>query len=380
MRILLSTFGSAGDVFPMIGLGLELQKRGHHVTLATNAHFQSAMETLDFQALGSEEDYRKTIESPVLWHPQRSFAWIFQNLQPLLKALYELQAQYDAGVTTCFGFGALLAQEKLGIPVVTVHLQPSVMWSDVSPPRLAGLAGPRWLQSALYNLGERFVIDKTVLPFLNPWRASLDLPPVKRITRWWHSPRGVVCLFPEWFCPPAPDWPKPLTQCEFPLWNAPGPRATAEGRIVFTPGTANVHARPFFEAADAACLLLGARALFLTPDKAQVPPGSDWLPYAPLHEILPTARAFVHHGGIGSVSQGLAAGVPQLLMPLAHDQFDNAERVKALRAGDSLAVKHFTGLNVAKALRNLKPFSRNAMASGLPAAAQAIEGYISPKR
>lgn len=370
-------------MFPFVGLGLALQARGHQVTLATNGHFRSLVASfLPFVELGSAQGYRETAEHPDLWHPQRSFGWVFRNLQPVLRLQYDLQTEYDAGVTSCFGFGALLAQEKLGIPVVTVHLQPSVLWSDVAPPLVAGLVGPRWLRSLLYGLGERFVVDRTVLPFLNPWRASLGLAPVARVTRWWHSPRGVVCLFPSWFCPPAPDWPSPLTMTGFPLWNAPGPPVSFEGGIVFTPGTANMHGQAFFEAAAQACTLLGQPGLFLTPYGAGAPPGFPVVPYTPLSDLLPRASAFVHHGGIGSVSQGLLAGVPQLIMPLAHDQFDNAARVRSLGAGTWLAPRSFTGLRVARELRGLLSAGRRMFAceSGLPAAAAAIEGYMSPKR
>lgn len=350
------------------------------MTLATNGHFRALVEGqgVPFVELGAAAGYEETARHPDLWHPQRSFGWVFRNLKPCFAPQYELQAGFEAGVTSCFGWGALLASEKLGIPVASVHLQPSVLWSDVAPPVLAGLVGPRWLRSWLYALGERFVIDRTVLPFLNPWRASLGLPPVSRVTRWWHSPHGVVGLFPSWFCPPAPDWPSPLTLTNFPLWNAPGPSVSCEGAVVFTPGTANMHAGAFFEAASRACTLLGVSPLFLT---AHPPPGVRAVAYAPLDQVLPGCAAFVHHGGIGSVSQGLAAGVPQLIMPLAHDQFDNAARVQSLGAGTWLPPSRFTGLNVARALRSLLGRRLTfACESGLPAAAAALEGYITPKR
>jgi len=45
----------------------------------------------------------------------------------------------------------------------------------------------------------------------------------------------------------------------------------------------------------------------------------------------------VHHGGIGTTAEALRAGVPQLILPLAYDQFDNGARVEALAAGRRLA-------------------------------------------
>jgi rhamnosyltransferase subunit B len=45
----------------------------------------------------------------------------------------------------------------------------------------------------------------------------------------------------------------------------------------------------------------------------------------------------VHHGGIGTTAQALRAGRPQLVIPMAHDQFDNAARVKRLGVGSRIA-------------------------------------------
>ena len=43
-RIVITTFGSFGDVNPYIGLGLELQRRGHHPVLAMPGIFRESVE------------------------------------------------------------------------------------------------------------------------------------------------------------------------------------------------------------------------------------------------------------------------------------------------------------------------------------------------
>jgi UDP:flavonoid glycosyltransferase YjiC (YdhE family) len=40
MRIVLATFGSLGDLHPLIAVGLELRERGHEVVFATNLSHQ----------------------------------------------------------------------------------------------------------------------------------------------------------------------------------------------------------------------------------------------------------------------------------------------------------------------------------------------------
>jgi UDP:flavonoid glycosyltransferase YjiC (YdhE family) len=55
--------------------------------------------------------------------------------------------------------------------------------------------------------------------------------------------------------------------------------------------------------------------------------------WVPQREVMPHAAAMVCHGGSGTVTMGLAAGVPMAVVPLFADQPFNAERVAALGAG-----------------------------------------------
>jgi MGT family glycosyltransferase len=59
-----------------------------------------------------------------------------------------------------------------------------------------------------------------------------------------------------------------------------------------------------------------------------------WVPQA---DLMPHVAAMVCHGGSGTVTMGLAAGVPMAVVPLFADQPWNAERVDALGAGIALA-------------------------------------------
>ena len=117
------------------------------------------------------------------------------------------------------------------------------------------------------------------------------------------------------------------------------------------------HGHEFFDAAAEACRLLGRRGLLLTRHTehlpATLPPGVIHVPYAPFSELLPRCAALVHHGGIGTTAQALAAGVPQLVMPMSHDQPDNAERLRKLGVGDEVSVKKFRAPAVAAKLRGL---------------------------
>lgn len=88
MRFICSTFGSAGDVFPMLGLALAMKDRGHEVTLATNEHFAEVVSAsgVAFEPLGSAEAFQASIRGPDLWHPRRGFRHVFGFLSPAHRA------------------------------------------------------------------------------------------------------------------------------------------------------------------------------------------------------------------------------------------------------------------------------------------------------
>lgn len=378
MNMLLAPVGSYGDVHPFIGLGRALRARGHDVTLLVNGHFAPLVERagLACAQVGTAESYHALTGNRDLWHPRRGLRLIGAAVNAHVAEQYAAVCRaYQRGRTVVaapgLAFGARIAQERLGVPLATIHLQPACIWSEHLSPRLAGLPWadrlPRRLKRALFRLID-LVVDRTLGPSLNDRRRAWGLPPVRRIFgHWWHSPQRVLGLFPEWFGPPQPDWPAQTRATGFPLYDeadaTPMPghlvRFLDAGTppIVFTPGSANRFAARFLRAAVGACARLGRRGVLLTRYDLQVP---DGLPptichahYAPLSRLLPRSVALVHHGGVGTLAQGLAAGVPQLLMPMAYDQPDNAARLHRIGVGDAISPVRFRRGPVARALERL---------------------------
>ena len=103
--------------------------------------------------------------------------------------------------------------------------------------------------------------------------------------------------------------------------------------------------------------MLGRRGILLTRHAHQLPtslPGEvRHVAYAPFGELLPMCAAVVHHGGIGTTARALAAGTPQLVLPWAWDQPDNAARVRRLGAGSSLGPRYRSAARLAEALSEL---------------------------
>ena len=194
------------------------------------------------------------------------------------------------------------------------------------------------------------------------------LPPAHHITsRWWHSPQRVIGLFPEWFAPPQPDWPNRVFLTGFPLYDEKGAAEvptdvarfldTGTPPVVYTAGSANLQATRFYAASVEASQLLGRRAILLTRYREQLPAslpdGVRHFDYVPFSQVLHWSAAVVHHGGIGIAAQGLAAGRPQLIMPMTFDQPDNARRLVGLGVARTLHPRAFRGTAVAHAIDTL---------------------------
>ena len=75
--------------------------------------------------------------------------------------------------------------------------------------------------------------------------------------------------------------------------------------------------------------------------------------YAPFSEIFPYAAVVVHQGGIGTTAQAMRAGCPQLVVPYAFDQPDNAARIKRLGLGLTLPKGRFNAARGADRLHRL---------------------------
>ena len=61
----------------------------------------------------------------------------------------------------------------------------------------------------------------------------------------------------------------------------------------------------------------------------------------------------VHHGGVGTTSQGLLAGVPTLIVPFAFDQSDNADHARRLGTSRTIYRNKYRANRVAKELHEL---------------------------
>jgi UDP:flavonoid glycosyltransferase YjiC (YdhE family) len=361
-----------------VGIGKALRERGHRVTMITSEPFRdvAVRNGLEFVSTLTIDEYNSMMHHPELWHPRKGLKVILNRelMRKYIPIIFDvIRQRYEPGNTVAVGgslaFAARIANEALGIPYATAHLQPMGCCSASDPPVAANGTNLTWLPRPVIRLGywlaEKWITDPLMAPAINEYRSTIRLPPAKRIlTKWSPSPQRVLGLFPDWFGPIQDGGPA-FRHAGFVLFDDATGRQTPEQLssfvvegpppVIFSFGTAMRHGRPYFEAAVEACRILNIRGVLLGKGGEQIP---DNLPsyvrhadYAPFSEVFPRAACVVHHGGLGTSAQAMRAGVPQLVMPIAYDQADNATRMRRHGAASLLYPKRFTGQAVANRLK-----------------------------
>lgn len=378
---LVITVGTTGDIHPFMRIARALQTLGRHVTFITHSYHEDLVRGagLPCIGLGTDEEFLRVLRNPDIWDPKKAFSALMANYSDWLSQVLEAIGSVSAAtprVAIAHPFavpGAAIARER-GVleSVVAAYLAPSNLRSCHDPLNIGGTAVPRWVpmswRRALWRFVEKRWIDPVTVAQANAVRRPLGLPDVHSfLTHLAEAPDLSVTLFPSWFAPAAPDWPRPLIEGDFQLFEATPQAgipddlsaflAAGERPLVFTAGTGNLHAADFFACALSAVNRLQRRAIFLTRERAQVPahlPDSvSWQPYVPLAALLPQSAALIHHGGIGTTAEALRSGTPQLIAPFAWDQFDNGARIASLGVGMVVPAKRLRPRKMTRSIQAL---------------------------
>lgn len=380
MKVLLTAIGSAGDVNPFVAIGRALQQRGHRTALLVNPYFREKVLTagLDFLPLGAERDLRRLERLSSLRNAGKHSGWqelVLPNVPLLINALDSAlrSDRPDLVVYHPLTLGARWVCERHGVRCALASLSPLVWMSheDGSVHARAGVRDtpPKWLlrlQLALAKHFMRWQVDRDLNPirerlgfsrsqdlfFDHVYKCDLNLgmwSPVLRGPMPDDPPNGRICGF-SWF--DAGPSPKRVDdQLE---------RFLDEGEppIIFTMGTTAIAGTSsFYELAAAACRRLGRRGLLLTGRDENrhrdLSPDVLAVRFAPHSHVLPRGCATVHHGGAGTTAQAMRAGKPTVVVPIAHDEFDYAARLKRLGTSLTLMRERVSVATLATTLRRI---------------------------
>jgi len=388
-RIVLSTFGSFGDVHPYIAIALELKARGHSPVMATSEVYREKMDTLglelhrvrpDIPSYDEPDELSRLVAE--LMEAKGGTEKVIEILTPNLRDVYEdletAVADADLLLTHPLPLVGPIVAQKRGLPWVSSVLAPISFFSAYDPPVLAQMPALYHIQRrsvALSRLLYRIALHKLerLMEPVYRLRAELGLPRgAQPLLAGQHSPTLVLALFSSVLAKPQPDWPPNTRVAGFAFYDRRDFFGETEMQhelqkflddgpppIVFTLGSSAIWvAKDFYRDSIKAAQALGQRALLLIGHERnlpheQLPKGVAAFEYAPFSQVLPRARAIVHQGGVGTTGQGLRSGRPVLIVPHAHDQFDNAARVVRLGCGRSIARPRYNARNATKELEAL---------------------------
>jgi rhamnosyltransferase subunit B len=387
VRIVLSTFGTFGDVNPLIALALELKRRGHIPVLAVPEMFRPKIEPLGIGFFPIRPDQDQTDKELVAMIYDKNtgteyglreflFPVIRQSYEDLLAAV-EADGGADLLLTGELAYAGPIVAEKTGISWASYVLAPFSFFSAYDPPVLPPYPTLAKVQLVVPRMGHvvarfaRFVTRRWPEPIYE-LRRELGLDRGKNpIFDAKYSEQLVLALFSKVLGEPQPDWPANTKVTGFVFYDGDAGKSELSPELarfldagppplVFTLGSAAVlDAGDFYEQSARAAQALGQRAVLLIGNDPQNAPRGTTpeticiVKYAPYSKLFCRASVIIHQGGVGTTAHALRAGKPMLVMPYSHDQPDNARRVRQLGVAKVIQRKNYTAERAARLIQTL---------------------------
>jgi len=354
---------------------MRLRERGHHIVFLASEFYEPLMKQLGIElvATSSREDQLQITASPNLTRPFGAVREVGRGfmLGPAKREYAAIRDLYEPGNTVLIGkgrnIGARIAMEKLGVPMATLVLSPdwlrSIYGSGPQVSRNLPKPARKWLQSVFHRR-----VNSMMMPETNRLREELGLPALPGLfDDWIFSPQLMLGLFPEWFAPPRPDWPK-VRLTGFPLIESPHAQelpgkvedflGAGEPPWIVSALSGMQAAGEFFERSVAALRRIGARGILLSPFPSNVPAnlpqGIRYFGYVPHRLLLPKAAGIIHQGGTGTIAGALLAGIPQLVVPVnLIDGPPNGRRIAIMGVGAHLMRFRYRPRRVAREIEKL---------------------------
>lgn len=341
-NFVLSTHMTNGDVLPFLRLASALHQRGHRATLVTHGVFAPLAEKagIGFRALDEPEEYTDIMKDLEMWKDPDLFDtyekkyYSIEKLRKEYNILTEL-CQSEDSVLICKeqdSYVAMIVSEKMNVPIVT------------------GVLAPNYL--ATLRLWGESEVEVTSLAKVNDFRETIGMQPVKNWVSWMMSVKKHIGFWHEVFdqAKLIQDSIVQVDTVGFPMSDAAEYEELPQDLIEFieageppvliTGGTGKMINSKLYESSIEACKLLKQRTILVTRHDefvhCELPEYIKRYKVLPLAGVYPLVSAVIHHGGIGTVTGAMVAGVPQLVLGADVDRPDNGMRIKRLGIGDYL--------------------------------------------
>jgi UDP:flavonoid glycosyltransferase YjiC (YdhE family) len=323
MRILLASSPGVGHLLPLLPFARTAASRGHDVVIVGGQSLEpiASAAGIGFAAMGPATigDAASRIKGVLDVTGRRRAVLIFRQAfcgaiaAGMADGIVDLVSRWrpDVIVREDMAFGAWIAADRGSIPHATIQ---TTAWR----PRMRALAGEPL--NAL-RAGHGLAADPD-LDDLHGMVFFATRPPAVRDPAEPY-PAGTADLRPV-----ADDRHDGAGDDADPF-----PPADGRPRVAVTLGTINAGERAVLQALVDGAVAAGAHVVVaLGADPASwpdAPAGVTVRSYVPMSALLPHADLVAFHGGSGTMLAALAVGCPMVIVPLAADQPDNADRCEA---------------------------------------------------
>lgn len=366
-KIVLATYGTRGDIQPLLALALALGRKGHKVLLAAPPEHAAWIEShgCSFRSLGS--DFRKVINRFPHMHTLRplifSLGFFRHELRKQLSQLPVIIEGADLVLGASLSFGLRTAAELMRIPCGFIAMTPQILPSayhpfiavkaQKMPPCLNRLS---W---GIARLADKFNLTAVI----NKERRDLNLSPVKDVISHVLGNHVMIASDPVLADIP-PDIrldctqtgylhlePRQVVHDELEKFFASGPAP-----LYFGFGSMSTRDEEALVSLILKCLQATGQRGILTGfefDKSEIaaPEGSIFVEEVPHALLFERLAAVVHHGGAGTTAAAARAGVPQIIVPHILDQYYWAEKIYRGGLGPKpIRRSHLTAGRLAKAI------------------------------
>ncbi|MCQ3937525.1 MAG: glycosyltransferase [Chloroflexi bacterium] len=378
--ITLLTSGTRGDVLPYIALGKGLLEAGYNIRIAAPHGFANLIQShrvpfAPFDGNPTDLLIEQGNSTPMTLgtNPIRSFQAtrnFLQKARPLYRRMLHTAAEACRGSDLLIHglptlWGAHIA-EGLGIPAVRALLQPFAPTREFP----SALLPFRFSLSGIGNWLSHWAVTQAI--WLS-WRSEIN-----------HARHADFGLAPAHWLDPSlrADSHQPLTLNAFSEHVVPRPKDWNEKQIItgywrvgelenWQPGASTLlrfidsadnliaigfgspGMRGYLSVLEEALNMANAQAVLTLPAKWHgMIKSKNIFPieYIPHDWLYPRVKVAVHHGGAGTTSASLHAGIPTITLPLAIDQFFWGERIHKLGAGLSIPQRKLSAKNLAQAI------------------------------
>lgn len=382
MKIGIQTWGSNGDIRPMLALADGLQKAGHSVTLAVSSIDNHSYKGICEQMGITYRQIPEHIDFDMQNFAQRSFQmnplqWLralldeafFPYEQALYQAAQQLVADSDIVIGHHFLYPLKLAALQQQKPFFSVTLCHAAIANPAVPP--FSFPGLGWhinkLSWKLLDTVFNWALKK---PLNRLWLEAGETPPKQGLTELLTSQQLNLTAVDPLFCRSFEHWQPHHQICGFlnltedaRHWSIPARLAefldNGAAPVYMTFGSLQQAVPDWsMELFLEAVALAGCRAIIQTSsERYPVDSQTDRVYFIGRHPHQPLFKqcaAIVHHGGAGTTHAATRSGCPSVVVPFMDEQLFWARQLQSLGlAGKPLPAKNVTAVALTKGIRTV---------------------------